>query len=89
MADRISDIPRHCTYPDQWEAQILARILKKANVIIVTDMCDPGIINDMKMIHAYTFKEALQKAKEMVGYDKKITVIKDGVGIIIEDGDML
>lgn len=89
VADRISDIPRHCTYPDQWEAQILARILKKANVIIVTDMCDPGIINDMKMIHAYTFKEALQKAKEMVGYDKKITVIKDGVGIIIEDGDML
>ena len=69
---------------DQWEAQILARILCKANVIIVSDKCDPSIITGMHIKHAYTLDEALAKAREIVGQDKKITVIPDGISVIVK-----
>ena len=69
---------------DQWEAQILARILCKANVIIVSDKCDPAIITGMHIKHAYTLDEALTKAREIVGEDKKITIIPDGISVIVK-----
>ena len=67
---------------DQWEAQILARILCKANVIIVSDKCDPEIIKGMHIKHAYSLDEALETAKSIVGEDKKITIIPDGISVI-------
>ena len=67
---------------DQWEAQILARILCKANVIIVSDKCDPEIIKGMHIKHAYSLDEALETAKQIVGEDKKITIIPDGISVI-------
>lgn len=67
---------------DQWEAQILARILCKATVIIVTDKCDPKIITDMHIKHANTIEEALKIARSIVGNDKKITIIPDGISVI-------
>ncbi len=69
---------------DQWEAQILARILCKANVIIVSDKCDPNIITSMHIKHAYTLDEALEKARKIVGENKKITVIPDGISVIVK-----
>ena len=68
---------------DQWEAQILGRILCKANVIIVSKHCDPKIITDMHILHAYTIEEALSKAYEIVGKDKKVTIIPDGISVIV------
>ncbi len=69
---------------DQWEAQILARILCKATVIIVSDKCDPAIITGMHIKHAYTLDEALIKAREIVGQNKKITIIPDGISVIVK-----
>ena len=69
---------------DQWEAQILARILCKATVIIVSDKCDPSIITGMHIKHAYNLDEALVKAREIVGQDKKITIIPDGISVIVK-----
>lgn len=69
---------------DQWEAQILARILCKAHVIIVSDKCDPQIITSMHIMHAYNLEEALEKAREIVG-NKKITVIPDGISVIVKN----
>lgn len=66
---------------DQWEAQILARILCKAHVIIVSDKCDPSIITSMHILHASTIDEALNKAYSIVG-KKKITIIPDGISVI-------
>ncbi|WP_423243701.1 hypothetical protein [Clostridium niameyense] len=40
---------------------------------MVTDMCDPEIIKNMHMKHAYTFE----------GKDAKIAVIPDGLGVIV------
>lgn len=81
---KVLKIPRNETLPDQWEFQILARILSKRTVILVTDMCDPEMIKSMHMKHAYTLKEALNTALELQGKDAKIAVIPDGVSVIVK-----
>jgi len=37
----------------------------------------------MHMEHAYTYEEAIQRAFEITGKDAKITVIPDGVSVIV------
>ncbi|MCT8977663.1 nickel-dependent lactate racemase [Clostridium sp. CX1] len=83
LLDRIAKVPRNETVPDQWEFQILARMLDKYTVILVTDMCDPKMIKNMHMEHAYSFKEALNRAYELKGKDAKVAVIPDGVSVIV------
>lgn len=78
---KLNDVDPSKTEFDQWEAQILARILTKANVIIVSDKCDPKIITSMHIMHATTIYEALQKAYQLVG-NKKVTIIPDGISVI-------
>ena len=80
---KLNDVEPKDTEFDQWEAQILARILCKATVIIVSDKCDPNIITSMHIKHAYTLDEALQKARSIVGETEKITVIPDGISVIL------
>ena len=81
---KLNDVEPKDTEFDQWEAQILARILTKAHVIIVSDKCDPAIITAMHIKHAYTLDEALAKASELVGTNKKITIIPDGISVIVK-----
>ncbi|MDU4910076.1 nickel-dependent lactate racemase [Clostridium baratii] len=83
LLDRIAKVPRNETVPDQWEFQILARILDKYTVFIVTDMCDPKMIESMHINHAYTFEEALEKAYKLKGRDAKVALIPDGVSVIV------
>ncbi|MGK0466355.1 nickel-dependent lactate racemase [Clostridium sp.] len=83
VLDRVIKVGRNETAPDQWEFQILARILDKFIVIFVTDMCDPEMIKKMHMQHAFTFEEALERALEIKGRDATITVIPDGVSVVV------
>lgn len=83
LLDKIAKVPRNKTAPDQWEFQILARMLNNHTVILVTDMCDPQMIKNMKMEHAFTFEEALKRAYELKGNDAKVVVIPDGVSVIV------
>lgn len=84
VLDRVRKVPRSETAPDQWEFQILARILEKHTVIMVTDKCDPNMIKKMHMKHAYNFKEALDMAFDIKGEDAKVVVIPDGVSVIVK-----
>ena len=84
LLDRIAKVPRNETIPDQWEMQILARILDQFTVIVVTDQCDPKMLTDMHLQHATTFDEALNKALELKGKDASITVITDGVSVVVK-----
>jgi len=79
----LDSVPPSETQFDQWEAQILARILTKCTVIIVSKDCSPKMITDMHMLHALTIEEALEKAEEIKG-KSKITVIPDGVAVIVK-----
>ncbi|MCB2357632.1 nickel-dependent lactate racemase [Clostridium estertheticum] len=83
VLDRVIKVGRNDTAPDQWEFQILARILDKFTVILVSDMCDPQMIKKMHMQHALTFEEALEKAFKIKGKDASISVIPDGVSVIV------
>lgn len=68
---------------DQWQAQVLAMILKKAKVIIVTDKANHKIVNEAMMKPASTLEEALDKAKEMIQVKKpKIIAIPEGPYVI-------
>ena len=73
------------TIVDQWQSQILARVLLKAKVIFVS-ACDDQIVKDLHMIPAHSAEEAMAKAKELVGrFDYQVTVIPDGVAVIVKE----
>lgn len=72
------------TVPDQWEAQILTRILLHSRVIYVSEMPD-DIIKNMHMIPAHSIDEALTKAKNILGKENiKIAAIPDGVSVVVK-----
>lgn len=81
--DKLNGVEPSETEFDQWEAQVLARILCKANVIVVSKDCDPKLFTDMHMMHAYTIEEAIGKAEKLVG-KKQITLIPDGIAVIVK-----
>jgi len=73
------------TIIDQWQSQIFARIMMKAQVIFVSG-CDDRLVEDFQMIPAHSMKEAMDKAKKIIGKeDYKVTVIPDGVSIIVKE----
>jgi nickel-dependent lactate racemase len=67
---------------DQWEAQVLARVLTRCDVICVTGGVEPGIIEGMHMTHAKTVDEALSLAIDRIGRDPEITAIPGGPSTI-------
>ncbi len=80
---RLAAVPPRETIPEQWCAQIYARILKKHPVILVTRYLDPEVVRRANMIPAATPDEALALAYEMKGKDAKVVVIPDGVSVMI------
>ena len=70
------------TIADQWESQILARILMHAKVIYVSE-ADDKMIEDFRMIPAHNLEEALKKAREIVGQNASIAAIPDGVSVMV------
>ncbi len=86
VSRRIQAIPRDKTHPDQWEAQILARVLEKCKaVIIVSQHVSAQLVTNMHMRHAETFEEALALADALLGHESDLVIIPDGVGVIIEE----
>ena len=73
--------PQDKTVPDQWESQILARILMHYRVIMVSRPEMKQIIEDMKMIYASSVEEAVSLAQSFGG--KSITVIPNGISVIV------
>ena len=73
--------PQNETVPDQWESQILARILMHHTVIFVTRMELKSIVEEMKMRFAPSLKEAIVQAEAMG--EKKIAFIPNGISVII------
>lgn len=73
---------RNETVPDQWQTQILLRILGHASVIYVSEMPDETV-KEMHMIPAHSLAEAIEKAKGIVGEGAKIAAIPDGVSVMV------
>ncbi|MEA4805405.1 nickel-dependent lactate racemase [Acetobacterium wieringae] len=76
--------PRNETIPDQWEAQILARILLKAKVIYISAAPDE-MIKEFQMTPAKDVNAALAMARAYLNNEAAtVTVIPDGVAVIVE-----
>lgn len=82
--DQAINTPRLKTVPDQWTSQILARILVNHHVIIVSDLVKPNLVTDMHMELAKSLDEAMQLAYKREGQAAKVTVIPDGLGVIVK-----
>ena len=74
--------PQEETIADQWESQILARILKKHTVIMVTRPALKTMVEEMKMQYAASPEEALAMARAMG--KRSLTVIPNGISVIVK-----
>ena len=85
--DEILARGRNETVFDQWEAQILMRMLLRFTIIMVTE-APKQMIEDMHMKYASSIEEALAMAKDVLAEkgvkEPKITVIPDGVSVIVK-----
>ncbi len=83
ILDFVCAIPDEETISEQWCAQIMADILTKYTLILVSDFIDPDLMKKINIIPVTTPEEALQKAFELKGKDASVTVIPDGVSVVI------
>lgn len=75
-----TDTPQTATIPDQWQSQILARILMHCRVIFVSSPAVADAIREMKMEYAETVEKALSMAGE-----GSITVVPNGISVIVSN----
>ena len=74
------------TVPDQWQTQIMLRVLMHASVIYISQMPDETV-REMHMIPAHSIEDAIIKAKEILGKEAAtITAIPDGVAVVVDKG---
>jgi len=82
-SDHTRPVPSHLTLP-----HLLARLRLRnpdiAVTILVTDLCDPAVVRAMHMEHAATLQEAVDRALKDAGPAAGVTVIPDGVGVIVD-----
>ena len=79
----IVNVPADKTHMDQWQAQILARVQQKAFCIFVAAEENRQLLEDMHMGWAPTLDAALDMATARMGSASTVTVIPDGVGVIV------
>lgn len=83
LYDEIMAVPQDKTIPDQWQSQILARVLRKHRVIFVTRPELKATIEEMKMTYAASLDAALALARSIKGRNAALTVIPDGVSVVV------
>lgn len=84
----LAALPPRETIPEQWCAQIYARILKRHSVILVTTGLSAQQVRRANMVPAASVDEALALAYTMVGKDAQVVVIPDGVNVLTEEKDV-
>lgn len=81
--DVLKEIRENEPIIDQWQAQVLATILLKANVIFVTDEANLDILRKMNLKYSRTLDEALNQAKRIISsHNPKIVAIPEGPYVI-------
>ena len=73
--------PQDKTIPDQWEAQILARIIRNYTVIVVSRPEMKTMVEEMKMRYAPTLEAALEQAFSLG--KRSVTAIPNGISVIV------
>lgn len=74
---------RNETAADQWQTQILIRILRRATVVYISEAPDE-MIRDLHMVPAHSLEEAMKIAEELTGNpEATVTAIPDGVSVMV------
>ena len=84
LYDSFMATPQDETIPDQWESQILARILMRHRVIFVTRPEMERTVRDMKMDYAPSLEDALNMARESKGASASVSAIPNGISVIVK-----
>lgn len=77
--------PQSETIPDQWESQILARILMKHRVIFVSRPEMEVTLREMKLEYAPDLDTALAMAKADKGENAEVTIIPNGISVMVKN----
>jgi nickel-dependent lactate racemase len=85
ILSRVRSAAGEDTIPDQWQAQILCRVLTRAKVVYISDLAD-DLTRAFHMLPAHSFPEALRIAAGLSGdANGSITIIPDGVSVIVTE----
>ena len=83
VMEDIRNVPPESTHMDQWEAQVLARVMLKANCWMITGPENRHLVENMHLRWAPDVDTALRQAGDLLGGNASVTVIPDGVGVIV------
>ena len=81
--DQCAATPQDQTIPDQWESQILARILMKHRIIFVSRPEMEQTLKEMKLEYAPDLETAMAMAKQDKGEAAAVTVIPNGISVMV------
>ncbi|MBQ3194684.1 MAG: nickel-dependent lactate racemase [Oscillospiraceae bacterium] len=81
---RCAATPQNETIPDQWESQILARILMKHRVIFVSRPEMEQTLKEMKLDYAPDLDTAMAMAKADKGENASVTIIPNGISVMVK-----
>lgn len=77
--------PQEKTAPDQWEVQIMARVIRKHPVIFVADPEQKQMIEDMKMTYAPDLQTAYALSRKLKGDSASLTCIPNGISVVVRE----
>jgi len=83
LLDRVLATAPEKTVSEQWCVQRFADALTKYRIILVTSGLERALVERMNFLYAGSVDEALAKAFALKGPRSKITIIPDGVSVIV------
>ncbi len=81
LLERIGQVPADLTEQDQWQVQILARVMAHRRIVLVSSL-EPGRVRSYGMIPAGDVPHALRTAEALTCEDAPINVIPNGICVI-------
>lgn len=81
---RCAATPQSETIADQWESQILARILMKHRVIFVSRPEMEKTLKEMKLEYAPDLNTAFAMARQDKGENPAVTIIPNGISVMVK-----
>ena len=82
ILEHVRKVPRDATVPDQWQYQIMARILERFKVIMYAPECSSDMLGKMMLEPVSSPEEALARAFAYCGSSARVAAIPDGVSVI-------
>jgi nickel-dependent lactate racemase len=84
LFEKFAKTPMTETIPAQWESQIMARIMANYKVIFVSRPEMKDTLLKMHMGWAANLNDALAQARAIKGENASITVVPNGVSVVVK-----